>query len=226
MLLRLFWASPPSYFTSPLHWQQLTSLALWLFCLWPFGFWQSSEKCPNNHPLLQRQSHASRLSVRVGCLAFPSGLLDDPSMHIQMHLVMTGWQLFSHFFLFICGCKFVFLYSFTQILNPSYICGSVNDARSKSNDCFSYWCWWWSVCRVLLQFLLSGEQEDCWGWWLGDVLPQSDVLLRWDSTAVMWMDCHDSFSHGTSKQEMFLGWKDLVMDLIWSTSRYPGVALP
>lgn len=40
-------ASAPCYYMSPPPWQQLTSPALWLFSHWPFGFWQSFAKCPN-----------------------------------------------------------------------------------------------------------------------------------------------------------------------------------
>lgn len=41
------------------------------------------------------------------------------------------------------------------------------------------------------------------GW--GDVLPQTDVLLLWDSTAVIRTGGNDSASRGISEQEMFLG---------------------
>lgn len=87
---RSSWASPPCCCTSPPPSQPLTSLAPWLFCLWPFGFWQSSAKCPNDQPLLPGQSESRRATlkgrVRVvfgfffKCWTFASGLLDHPSM--------------------------------------------------------------------------------------------------------------------------------------------------
>lgn len=56
----------------------------------------------------------------------------------------------------------LFLYSFTQFFNPSYICGNLDDAKSKSSDCLSVFIDDDDddLCAVLLQFLLSG---DCWG---------------------------------------------------------------
>lgn len=54
----------------------------------------------------------------------------------------------------------LFLYSFTQIFNPSYICGNSDDAKSKSSDRLSVFIdddVDDDLCAVLLQFLLSGE---------------------------------------------------------------------
>ena len=56
VLFRLPLVSAPCYCTSPLRWQQLTSLAQWLFCLLPFGFWQSSAKCLNKSPFMDKSN--------------------------------------------------------------------------------------------------------------------------------------------------------------------------
>lgn len=54
----------------------------------------------------------------------------------------------------------LFLYSFMHIFNPSYICGNLDDAKSKSSDCLSVFIdddVDDDLCAVLLQFLLGGE---------------------------------------------------------------------
>lgn len=166
MLLRLFWASPPSYFTSPLHWQQLTSRAPWLFCLWPFGFWQSSEKCPNSHCCFRGKDNLDKPVSGVGAWHYS---VDFWIIHQFTNRCMLSSQddnfIFNIYFLFVfkslfsctgfpkLRCPVTFVAAWTmQKVNQVIVLVIDEDDLCAESCSSSYW-------------LESGK--DFLGWWLG-----------------------------------------------------------